>query len=272
MQRALDDVGAVPLLAVRFLLASAILAPAAYVVRRRRATTGRLEPEPGLLRASLLCGAALLAGYLFQTIGLQHTDTSRSAFVTYLLVVIVPVLAAVILRRPPTRPTVVGVVLATSGLVLLNGGITPDRGTVLTLGCAFFFAVHILLLAELAPRYETLRFTALQLFVVGAACLPVGIFFGGYRFTTVAWAAAAGTAFFASVLAFSLQIWGQRVVGPTRTSLLLMLEPVAAAALGWFVGERLGWAGWAGATLILAGIAVAEIAGAVTPSPHDDDE
>jgi drug/metabolite transporter (DMT)-like permease len=58
--------------------------------------------------------------------------------------------------------------------------------------------------------------------------------------------------------AFSLQVWGQRRVGPTRTSLLLMIEPVAAAVLGALTGEHLGVHGVVGALLILAGIGVAE--------------
>jgi drug/metabolite transporter (DMT)-like permease len=40
--------------------------------------------------------------------------------------------------------------------------------------------------------------------------------------------------------------------------LLLMIEPVSAAGLGYAVGDRLGLAGAVGAALILAGIAVAE--------------
>jgi drug/metabolite transporter (DMT)-like permease len=63
----------------------------------------------------------------------------------------------------------------------------------------------------------------------------------------------------ASALALGLQIWGQRQVGPTRTSLLLMIEPVSAAVIGAIIGEHLGWAGVAGAGLILAGIVVAEL-------------
>jgi drug/metabolite transporter (DMT)-like permease len=63
----------------------------------------------------------------------------------------------------------------------------------------------------------------------------------------------------ASALALGLQIWGQRQVGPSRTSLLLMIEPVSAAMIGAIIGEHLGWAAAAGAGLILAGIAVAEL-------------
>ena len=257
---AVVDVDVVPFLAVRFLIGAAVLAPFAW---RGGWRPGGGGGDAGLLRAGVACGAVLLAGYVLQTAGLQYTSTSVSAFVTYLLVVMVPVLSAVVLRRPPGRETVAGVVLATAGLFLLTGRGTElglGRGELLTLGCAAAFAVHIILLAELSPRYDTVRLTAIQLAVVGGACVVPGLVLGGYGFTGRAWLAAAYTGAVVSALAFALQVWGQRRVGPTRTSLLLMLEPVSAAVVGAAIGERLGWAGAAGAVLILAGIVVAELA------------
>lgn len=253
---AVDDVAVVPFLAVRFLIGAAVLAP--FAVRSRPGAVAA-GSDGGVVGAGVACGLVLLAGYLFQTVGLQYTTAPVSAFVTYLLVVIVPVISSVVLRRRPGTATVTGVVVAAAGLVLLTGGRAGiGRGELLTLGCAVAFAVHIVLLAELAPRFDSVRLTAVQLLVVGGLCLAPGAFLGGYAFPVEAWLAAAFTGAAVSALAFFLQVWGQRRVGPTRTSLLLMLEPVAAAALGHVTGERLGARGVAGAVLILAGIVVAE--------------
>jgi drug/metabolite transporter (DMT)-like permease len=242
----------IPFLAVRFLIGAGLLAPLSRSGRGLRST--------GLVRAGVVCGLALLAGYLFQTIGLQYTSSSVSAFVTYLLVVIVPVLAAVGGRRLPDRPVMVGVVLATAGLFALTGGASSlGRGEVLTVGCAFAFAVHIMRLSEASPRFDTAALNTVQLAVVGLVCLALGPFTGGFGFPLRAWLAAAYTGAAATAAAFSLQVWGQRRVGPTRTSLLLMIEPVAAGVLGAVQGDRLGVHGVVGALLILAGIAVAEV-------------
>jgi len=246
---AVADVGPVPFLAVRFLIGALAMAPFAR----------RGPAQPGVWRAGLVCGTALLLGYVFQTIGLQYTTSSVSAFVTYLLVVMVPVISALTLRRPPTPPTIAGVVLATVGLFLLTGrGVHLGKGELLTLGCALSFAVHIVLLAHFAPRFDTTKLNGIQLMVVGGACLAPGFWLGGYGFTARAWLAAAYTGVAVSGVALGLQLWGQRRVGPTRTSLLLMIEPVSAAVLGYAVGDRLGTSGVVGAALILAGIAVAE--------------
>ncbi|HVM04965.1 MAG TPA: DMT family transporter, partial [Acidimicrobiales bacterium] len=248
---AVAEVAVVPFLAVRFLVGAAVLAPFALAPGRDRdaARAGAVGARSGVVGAGVVCGLVLLAGYLFQTAGLQYTTAPVSAFVTYLLVVIVPVISSLVLRRRPGGATSAGVVVAAAGLVLLTGeGAGVGRGELLTLGCAVAFAVHIVLLAELAPRHDTVRLTAVQLLVVGALCAVPGLFLGGYAFPAEAWLAAAFTGAAVSALAFSLQVWGQRRVGPTRTSLLLMLEPVAAAALGHVTGERLGARGVAAAT------------------------
>jgi drug/metabolite transporter (DMT)-like permease len=264
VQDAVEHADVVPFLAVRFLLGALVLLPFAR----------RAPRQAGRFRAGVVAGGVLLAGYLFQTVGLQYTTPPVSAFVTYLLVVIVPVLSAVLLRRKPTREVVAGVGLAAVGLVLLTGdavgSIDLDQGELLTLGCAFAFAVHILLLAEFAPRYDAIALTAVQLAVVGLVLLGPGLFLGGYGFPPRAWVAAAYTGVTVSAVAFALQVWGQRRVGPTRASLLLMLEPVAAAAVGYASGDGPAPAAAVGAVLILAGVAVAETPLLLRPTRHPD--
>jgi len=247
---AVRDVGPVPFLGVRF----AIGAAAAWVVARRRPVT------PGWLRAGALTGVVLMVGFLFQTIGLQYTTTTRSAFFTYLLVPAVPVISALVLRRPPTPTTVAGIMVALVGVFLLNGAtLALGRGEALTLGCALAFAVQIVMLAELSPKHDTHRINAVQLGVVAVGCLVPGFFLGGYDFTFQAWWAAAYTGLAASAVAFGCMVWAQQWIGPSRTALLLMLEPVFAGVAGYLVGDRLGALGIAGALLILAGILVAEL-------------
>jgi drug/metabolite transporter (DMT)-like permease len=244
--------GPVPFLAVRFLIGAAVVWPLAV---RRPA-----EPRSGLVRAGILCGAVLCGGYVFQTVGLQYVSSSVSAFITYLLVLIVPLLSAVVLKRPPMMPTVVGIVLAAVGLYLLNGGHSSlGKGELLTLGCAVCFAVHIILLAEFAPRYDSMRLNAVQLTAVGGICLVPGFFTGGYAFPLSVWLAALYTGVAASAAAFGLMVWAQRRVGPSRTALLLMLEPVFAAIAGAVAGDHLGLVGATGAALILVGVLVAEL-------------
>ena len=253
MQGAVEDVEPVPFLVVRFAFGLVVLLPLA--ARRGR-------PAPGLVRAGVIAGLALTVGYVLQTVGLQYTTTSVSAFVTYLLVVFVPLLAALVLRRPPALASLVGVGLAVAGLVLLTtgGGVGLGRGELLTLGCALAFAVHILVLADVAPRFDVVQLNVVQFSVVCGVLFVPGLIGGGYRFGAEPLLAALYTGVVVTALAFGLQVWGQRRVSATRTALLLLIEPVAAAVLGYLTGERLGLAGAAGALLILGGIVLSEVA------------
>ncbi|HEV2368726.1 MAG TPA: DMT family transporter [Acidimicrobiales bacterium] len=256
VQDAIRHAGTVPFLAIRFLFGAALLVPFA----RRRI-------NPRVLAAGVRCGVPLLAGYLFQTVGLRFTTTSISAFVTYLLVVIVPLLEAARWRRPPPLPVAAGVVLATAGLFLLTGArLSLGRGVLLTLGCAVAFAVNIVEIDRAVRQtgVDPIPLTAVQLGVVGLGCLVPGALLGGYAMPASSYGAALYTGVVASALAFGLQVWGQRRVGPTRTSLLLMIEPVTAAVIGAFTGARLGVVAALGAGLILAGIVAAEARGIAT--------
>lgn len=227
-------------------------------------------PRPaGLAVPAIATGGALFVGYVLQTVGLQYTKTSTSAFITYLLVVFVPVFAAIAHRTLPARHVALGVAVTTVGLWLLTGGVdNVGRGEVLTLGCAAAYAVHILLVGRWTSDFDVAWFTGAQLLVVSAGCLLPGAFQGGYGFALHSWVGALATGIGASAIALGLQVNGQRVLGPTRTALILMLEPVSAAVMGYLIGERLGLGGGVGAGLILAGVVLAEVGDARKPSEY----
>lgn len=253
MQDAVADVEPIPFIAVRFAVGALVLLPVAVL-------RGRSEQPRPLVLAGASAAVALAAGYVFQTTGLQYTTSSVSAFLTYLLVVFVPLLSAVVLRRPPRSATAVGVVLAVIGLWLLTegAGIGLGRGEVLSILCALAFAIHILVLSEVANRHDVVVLNALQFGLVAVALFVPGLLAGGYAFPASAWWAAIYTGVVVNALAFGLQLYGQRRVSASRTALVLMLEPVFAAILGYVDGERIGAAGALGAGLILGGILVSE--------------
>ena len=256
VQDAVGKVEPIPFLAVRFLVAAVALAPLAH---RRPAT-------PGERRDGVAAGGALLAGYVLQTVGLQYTGSATSAFVTYLLVVFVPVISLVVLRRRPHPVTLVGIAIAVVGLVLLTdpGGAGESggfgKGELLTFGCAVAFAAHVVILGATAHRHDPIRLATVQVAFVGASCAIPGFWLGGYGFPAPALVAAIVTALVATALAFVLQVTGQRTVPAARAALLLLLEPVFAAIAAAARGEALMGSQLAGAGLILVAVSVSEVA------------
>jgi drug/metabolite transporter (DMT)-like permease len=263
VQDAVEDLTPFGFLALRFLFAGVVSLP--FALRARRGN-GQVDGRPHVPRVAVavpavLTGVVLLAGYAFQTTGLQRTTSSSSAFITGLFVAFTPLLAAAFDRRVPARSTLLGVGVAVVGLFLLTGaGVDAGWGEVLTLGCAVSFAFHILLLERYGTRVPVVVFNTIQLAVVGLGCALVAPFTGWGEPTASALAAAAFTGVAVSAVAFGLQLHGQRRVDPSRSALLLSLEPVFAGVLGYVVGDRIGAWGFVGAGLMVAGAAYAEIA------------
>jgi drug/metabolite transporter (DMT)-like permease len=210
------------------------------------------------------CGIALgftaFVGYVCQNVGLQHTTTSNSAFITGLFAVFTPVIAAIVYRRLPNRWVVVSVTLAVVGLLLLTGAQPPPSfGDVITLGTAFFFGIWFVQLGAWANRFDVVSLTCVELLAVAAFSVPLVLLDGLGSLTAQAVFAVVFTGLGCSAFAFSIQAWAQRRVEPARASIINLLEPVVAGFVGYAVGERLGWGGYVGALIILGGIVVAEV-------------
>ncbi|MDA8391275.1 MAG: DMT family transporter [Actinomycetota bacterium] len=250
MRVALAHVGPFPLLVIRFVVAAAVLWPFA----RRRTS------RPGVWRAAIAPGAALGAGYLMQTYGLRSVTGPVSAFLTYLLVIFVPILSAAWLRRIPSRATLAGAAVGLAGIWLLSGGVGAlTSGELLTVGCALAFALNIVLVTRLRPGYDALRLATAEMVVTAAMCAGPALVYGRWSASPSALAWILFTAVVASSAGFTLQTWGQQRLSAARVSVLLMLEPFVAAVIGAAVGVRIGPEGWAGAALILTGVMLSEL-------------
>lgn len=261
-----DAVAQIPpftFIAYRFLAAAVLLA----ALRPRLAAGG----QPGLVAAGVAAGLALFAGYGFQTVGLQYTTASNAGFITGLSVVLTPLFAGLLLRQPPGRWPVLGACLAAVGLGLLSlQRLEVRQGDALVLGCAVAFATHILLLGRYAPRFSTYRLAVVQLATAGLAALAWAGLAGDLvaPASSQVWVALAITSVAASAGAFLVQTRAQREVSPTRTAVILTMEPVFAGLFGFVLaGERLSGRGWLGAGLILAGMLVAELGGRHPAAP-----
>ena len=239
------------------------------------------------LIAGAVVGLCLAAGYQFQTTGLARTTPSKSAFITGLVVVLVPLLSSIPGLRPPGGRAqrwnaFVGAALAFVGILFLTappaaGGrgafaLVPDfhsmnAGDLLTFGCSIGFAFHCLALGHASPR---IGFQPLALLQVGFCAVFMAISLPLIERPHIAWtprlaASLAVAAVLATAAAFSIQSWAQSILPSTHTALLLTLEPVFAWITSFvFTGERLGMMPACGALLILAGIALTEL----VPQPH----
>jgi drug/metabolite transporter (DMT)-like permease len=260
VQDALKDVTPVGFILLRFSMGAAVLLPLAIRTGWRGPSTARAGlRRKHFLLAVLAFGVVGFAGYWLQNEGLKRTTTSNSAFITGLFVVFTPLIETAVTRRRPSLNVVVAVICAVIGLFLLEGStVRVHAGDALTLGCAVLFAIWILLGAYFTQHFDPVALTAGQLVVFAVLAIPVVAIGGLGHVTTQVLVAAAVTGVCCSAMAFTLQLWGQRFVEPSRAAVILEFEPVVAGIIGYWVGERLGVAGYIGAAVILLGIVIAE--------------
>ena len=246
------------------------------------------------IASGALVGLCLAAGYQFQTIGLVRTSPSKSAFITGLVVVLVPLFSiAPALRPPGARPprwnAFLGAAFAFIGILFITAppplsatpsaaALLPDFssiniGDILTFGCSIAFALHCIALGHTSPR---IPFRSLAILQIGfcaifmAISLPV-IEHPQFHITRNLIVALVVAAALATAAAFSIQSWAQSILPATPMALILALEPVFAWITSFLVtGERLGMIPAVGAILILAGIALTElIAQPHVPTAHE---
>ncbi|WP_224249027.1 DMT family transporter [Hyalangium gracile] len=230
---------------------------------------GRQLFSPTHLRRGAVLGVFLFLGFALQTVGLTDTTPSRSAFITGMYVLLVPLVMLALFRRVPRVSSLVGVVLSAMGLYYLTGAeVGSERlstGDLLTLGCAVAYAFHIAFTDRYAPREGVQALVAVQLWVVtllSVACLPfvevrvqwAPAFIGAVLFCGV----------FASAMALSVQTWAQARTTAVRAAIIYSLEPVFAAGFSLVLGyEKLGVREWVGGGLIILGVLVAELGSAL---------
>jgi drug/metabolite transporter (DMT)-like permease len=260
VQTALEDVTPVGFILLRFSIGAVMLLPFAFRNGWRGPSTARVSlRRTDFLLAVLAFGAVGFAGYWFQNAGLERTTTSNSAFITGLFVVFTPLLEVAVTRRRPSFNVILAVGCAVLGLFLLEGStLRLHSGDALTLACAVLFGLWILMGSYFTQHFDPVALTAGQLVVLAVLAVPVVAVGGLGHVTGRVLVAAAVTGVCCSALAFTLQLWGLRFVEPARAAVILEFEPVVAGIIGYWVGERLGIAGYVGAAIILIGIVIAE--------------
>jgi drug/metabolite transporter (DMT)-like permease len=270
---ALEDVSVIAYIAVRFGLAAVIMA--AIYWRAVRALSLRE------VWAGAQIGIFMFAGYIFQLTGLRWTTPSKAAFVTGMYVVFVPFVLAIVMRRRISIWIWSGALSALAGLYFFSvppeglGGL--NRGDPIVFGCAVMFAFHMIFISRNVRRFSVASMSFLQVAttaVLATVTLPIAAA-AGWEHPKLVWTrylifAILATAIGATVICFSLQTWAQKRTSASRAAILLTLEPVFAALTSVIMGsERIGARTFLGATLIFAGILLAEWMGATESQPGE---
>jgi drug/metabolite transporter (DMT)-like permease len=250
----LDRVPPADFLAVRFAIAGAAL----LLVAPR--AIGRLDPVKR--RHALVLGAIYGSAQILQTVGLGHTPASVSGFITGMYVVCTPLFAAVLLRTRIVPMTWFAVFLAVAGLAVLTlSGLSVGYGEALTLVAAMVYALHIVGLGAWSTPTDALGMSIVQILVIAVICTvaaaPGGIVVPD---RTGDWVSLVYMALVAGALAMLGQTWAQAHLPPTRSAIIMSMEPVFAAFFAVLLGsESVTWRMLVGGGLVVAAMLIVEI-------------
>lgn len=266
---AMDNIGPFLFIGLRFLVASAVLAPFAWMEARKASH----PVSSAHLRGFALIGLALFLGMALQQVGLTITTVTNSGFLTGLYVVFVPFITLLVLRQPP-HPVVWPAVLMTfAGIWMLAGGSLADlnAGDLLTIGCAAMWAIQVILVGRfVGPSGRPLTLSFVQFSLAGVLGLGIGLTTESFDIASVI--ATLPEILFAGViatgLAFTLQVIGQRYTTAPQAAIFLSTETLFAALFGALIlGEQIPVLGYAGGMLIFLAILLAELGPMLRPRP-----
>ena len=245
-------------LAVRFTIAAAAMV--AVFWRPMLALSGRE------MRIGVGLGVMYGVAQILQTVGLAHTEASRSGFITGTYVVMTPIFAAILLRERIPRSTWLAVLLATAGLATLSLnslGTGFGFGEEVTLLSAAVYALHIIGLGRFSSPSTAAGLSAVQMVAIALVSL-IAAAPGGIELPTGrgGWTSVLYMALIAGAVAIWAQTWAQSHLSATRAAIVMTLEPVFAAgfavALG---GEMMTLRMVLGGAMVLAAMYTVELIG-----------
>ncbi|MFC7502327.1 DMT family transporter [Nocardioides sp. CPCC 206347] len=208
---------------------------------------------PHTVRVGIGLGTLYAGAQLLQFHGLAQTEPTVSAFVVAMYVVFTPLFVAVLPGRGVDGVTWAAVAVATTGVAVMSlRGWAFGTGELLTLVSAALYAVHILALGRWARPDEAFALTFFQLATMGVLLTGVGSADGlelpgrGDLLAFFYLAAIAGT------VTLLVQTWAQGHLESGQAAVLMVLEPVWAAAFGALLWhETLGPRTLGGGALVL---------------------
>ena len=255
LKEALDSIGTMWVLALRFIIAAALLLLAAG---KRLKTLGR-----GGLRGGVLLGVCLAAAYIFQTYGLKYTTPGKNAFLTATYCVLVPFMVWAFFKRRPNAANIIAAFMCVFGigLVSLSGTSPFNIGDALTLVCGIFYALQIILTERFIGDCDALSLTGVEFGTAAVICLAGALIFESapVGLSLELWGSIAYMGVMCTALCFFLQTWGMRYTPSSTAAVIMTFESVFAIIISViFYDEPVTVRLICGFTLIIASVIISE--------------
>lgn len=225
------------------------------------------------LKYGLILGVFMILGFVFQTIGLQYTTASKSAFITGTNLIFIPFIQFVILKSKPKYFNLISALIVLTGLFILSESfeIIPNAGDILTVICAFFFAVHIVLLDKYSAKSDVNFLIFGQFLISTVICLFFAFFYEHlildemkFSVTPILLITLFFTVIFSTLIAIVFMTKFQRLTTPLKAGIIYNMESIFALIFAYFIlNEIMNSNQIIGAIIMLIGLIFSEIFGII---------
>ena len=257
-KNAISEIGPMLVLFYRFTIAS-VLCLIFYGKNLKNTSTGEIK-------AGMVLGILLGVGILFSLYGVMYTTVSKNSFIVSINVVFVPFVYWAFCKIKPTVMSISAVVLMAVGLAFLtldfSGAVDFNKGDVLSLGCVFFYAMHVVLSDVYSKKYNPVSINSIAMitaavisFISLIAKGGANFYFPGKYIPNIIY-----LSIFPTFVCYSLQIVAQKYTIATHAAIIISLESVIATILAIiFLKERLTVNMIIGCSIIFISVLMSEI-------------
>ena len=218
---------------IRTMMGSIVLAIVILVLEISGKHTLKHIVNKKLLIQGTVLGIVFTVASNLQQFAFTDSSAGKIAFITALYIFFVPVIS-IFLKKKIHPATWICVLVAIIGLYLLSvkdGDFSNiNKGDIFALACAFFFAIHILLIDRFTAESEGIKLSCIQFGVAGIMTLLLMVLFEHPTISAVQEAAIPllYSGIMSCGVAYTFQIIGQKYTNPVMASLLMCLESVFA--------------------------------------------
>jgi len=233
---------------LRFIIATATL----FLIFR-----GRIKRDRAHISAGLILALTLVLGHVTQIIGLKYTTPTKSAFITAMYVVFVPLASYLLVSEKVSSHQILSLAMAVLGLYLMTSpeSTRMNFGDVLTLLCAVAFAFQIALVHRYSKILDPVSLTLWETLFTFTLTFPIGLMIGShtlYNLGALSLLFVFYIGVFPTALSFFIQMTYQRALSAVSASLIYATEPIFGHALSYvFLGDKMPLIGYLGAILIV---------------------
>jgi len=223
------------------------------------------------LKYGFILGIFMIFGFVFQTLGLQYTTASKSAFITGTALIFIPFIQLIVLKTKPKYFILIGAFIVLIGLYILSEAFQfiLNVGDALTILCALFFAIHIVLL----DKYSNIsnvnflifgQFIASTFFCMFFTLLYEHFILDEIRFSInpIVLLTLFVTVIFSTLLGIIFMTKFQRLTTPLRAGIIYNMESIFALIFAYFIlKEFMNSNQISGAVIMIIGLLFSELTG-----------